>query len=144
MSDATAANPLLDPEKLVGAEVGANHEHGGLSLAFTAFANRLRDSIANVTLGEGPGVFPGVGFVPAGGEFRQRRNLDSIRVRGVEASAAWKRGPWWLQAGASLVDAEVDASGPAAALDSLRPAQTPSTVVTAATHSTTARVLRNS
>src|SRR5205814_9484233 len=57
--DATAANPELDPERLVGAEVGVDYAKGEVRLSLTGFANRLKDAIANVTLGQGPGVFPG-------------------------------------------------------------------------------------
>jgi outer membrane receptor protein involved in Fe transport len=78
-----------------------------------------------VSLGEGPGVFPGVGFVAPGGVFRQRQNLDSIEVRGVELDAALTIGRWSLSAGYAFVDAEVKAEGPALPLDGLRPAQTP-------------------
>jgi outer membrane receptor protein involved in Fe transport len=89
------------------------------------FLNRLEDGIANVTLGQGPGTFPGVGFVAAGGEFRQRRNLGAIEAKGVEIDAGITRGPWSLSAGYAFVDAEVEASGAALPLDGLRPAQTP-------------------
>jgi len=123
--DATAANPLLDPERLAGAEAGLDYRRDGLALSLTAFANRLSDSIANVTLGQGPGSFPGVGFVGAGGTYRQRQNLDAIRVRGIEASGEMRRGPWTIRAAASLADAEVRGDGPAAPLNGLRPAQTP-------------------
>ena len=123
--DATAANAGLDPERLRGAEVGASYQRDGMSLSLTAFANRINGAIANVTLGQGPGVFPGVGFVPAGGEFRQRRNLEAVTSRGVELSASYQRGPWSAAFGASLVDAEVHGKGPANGLDGLRPAQTP-------------------
>ena len=123
--DATAANPFLEPERLSGGEAGVNYELEGLKLSATFFVNRLSDAIANVTLGEGPGVFPGVGFVAAGGEFRQRQNLASIRVRGIEASAAYAHGPWAVNAGLSLTRARVHATGAATALDGLRPAQTP-------------------
>ena len=129
--DATAANPLLDPERLDGVEAGARYRTGGFVLSLTAFANRLHDSIANVTLGQGPGVFPGVGFVPAGGEYRQRQNLDRINVQGLEASAQASRGPWSLYLGASATDAKVRAVGPAAQLDGLRPAQTARFALTA-------------
>lgn len=128
--DATAANALLDPEVLTGIDLGFDWRRGGLDLQLTAFANRLSEAIANVTLGQGPGVFPGVGFVA--GQYRQRRNLDAVRVYGLEASAGARRGPWSLRLGASLTDARVDADGLAAALDGLRPAQTPSRVLTAA------------
>jgi vitamin B12 transporter len=124
-TDATAANAALDAERLKGGEVGAAYRKEGVTLSFAAFSNRLRGAIANVTLGQGPGIFPGVGFVAAGGEFRQRQNLDAVIARGIEASAEWKRGPWSARAGASLVDAKVEADGPASQLDGLRPAQTP-------------------
>ncbi|HXH52013.1 MAG TPA: TonB-dependent receptor [Sphingomicrobium sp.] len=124
-ADATAANPLLDPERLAGFEAGARLELGAVSASLTAFANRLSDAIANVTLGRGPGNFPGVGFVGAGGEYRQRRNLDAIDVRGLEASAKLARGPWRLRLGTSITDAQVKADNEALALDGLRPAQTP-------------------
>lgn len=129
--DATAANPLLDPEKLAGGEVGARYSRDGLTVSVTAFANRLSNAIANVTLGNGPGVFPGVGFVGSGGVYRQRQNLDAVRVRGIEASAELKRGDLAANVGASLTDARVQANGVASPLDGLRPAQTPRFAVSA-------------
>ena len=122
-ANATAANPLLEPERLSGLEVGVRYRRGAVSLSGTAFANRLKDSIANVTLGEGPGIFPGVGFVA--GEYRRRQNLEAVRVRGLELSAEVRRGPLAARAGVSLTDARVQSDGPAAVLDGLRPAQTP-------------------
>jgi outer membrane receptor protein involved in Fe transport len=123
--DATAANPLLSPERLSGFEAGFRYSRAGVSIEATGFTNRLRDAIANVTLGQGPGVFPGVGFVGAGGEYRQRRNLDGVRVRGVELSAQAQRGSWSARLGYSFADAVVEADGAALPLDGLRPAQTP-------------------
>ena len=52
-------------------------------------------------------MFPGVGFVAAGGTFRQRQNVDAVKVRGIEASAEWTRGPWSVRAGASLTHARM-------------------------------------
>jgi vitamin B12 transporter len=125
-ADATAANAMLKSERLKGVEAGLDWQRGGgPKIAVTLFANRLEDGIANVTLGHGPGTFPGVGFVAAGGEFHQRQNLDAIVVKGVEAEARLDRPHWSLSAGYSFVDAEVEADGPAAPLDGLRPAQTP-------------------
>jgi outer membrane receptor protein involved in Fe transport len=130
--DATAANAELSPERLEGVEAGAEWRPArGLRLGATVFANRLEDAIANVTLGRGPGTFPGVGFVGAGGEYRRRQNLDSIRARGLELDAGLDLGAWNLTGGWSWVDAEVRASGPAAPLDGLRPAQTPRQSVSA-------------
>ncbi|HWT11821.1 MAG TPA: TonB-dependent receptor [Allosphingosinicella sp.] len=124
--DATAANAALAPERLDGVEAGLDLRPApALRLGVTLFANRLEQAIANVTLGEGPGAFPGVGFVAAGGQFRQRRNVDAIVSRGVEVDSSLALGRWRLAAGYSFADAEVRASGAAVALDRLRPAQAP-------------------
>jgi outer membrane receptor protein involved in Fe transport len=125
-ADATAANPDLKPERLAGAEAGVEYQLGPWRLSATGFVNRLSNAIANVTLGQGPGNFPQVGFVAAGGAFRQRENVDAVRVRGIEGSAEWSRGPWAVQAALSLTNGRMEASGVAAPLDRLRPAQTPS------------------
>lgn len=124
-SDATAANPGLDPERLAGADAGIDFSSGPWRLAATAFSNRLRDAIANVTLGFGPGTFPEVGFVSAGGVFRQRENVHAINVHGVELSGGWSRGAWAIRAGASFTNARMETSGAAAFLNRLQPAQTP-------------------
>jgi vitamin B12 transporter len=124
--DATAANAELAPERLRGVEAGLDWRPAPRArIGLTAFSNRLEGAIANVTLGRGPGTFPGVGFVAAGGDYRRRGNLDSIMARGVEAEGRYVLGAWTASAGWSWVDSEVEASGPALALDGLRPAQTP-------------------
>jgi vitamin B12 transporter len=123
--DATAANPELNPERLAGAEAGLDYAKGPLTLSLTGFVNRLKDAIANVTLGKGPGTFPGVGFVGAGGTYFERENVDAVKVLGIEASASWSRGPWLAQAGASWTRARIAGSGKAAFLEGLRPAETP-------------------
>jgi outer membrane receptor protein involved in Fe transport len=124
-ADATAANPLLDPERLRGAEAGIDLAPGaGLSLRGTVYWNRIGGAIGNVTLGTGPGTFPGVGFVAAGGAYRQRLNLDAVEARGAEIDLRWRAGPWLASASWAFTDARVEASGAAAALDGLRPAQT--------------------
>ncbi|MGQ0589967.1 MAG: TonB-dependent receptor [Sphingosinicella sp.] len=125
-ADATAANAALSPERLNGIEAGLDwHPTPAFRLGATVFANRLEDAIANVTLGQGPGTFPGVGFVPAGGQFRRRENVEAVLSRGVELDARLTLGRWRLSAGYSFADAELRASGTAAPLDGLRPAQTP-------------------
>ncbi len=125
--DATAANAGLAPERMIGAEFGADwRPSDGARLSLTAFANRLRGAIANVTLGQGSGVFPGVGFVAAGGKYRRRENLDAIASRGIELDGEWKRGPWSLGASAALTHARIRDDGLAAFLDGERPAQIPS------------------
>ena len=105
---------------------------GPLSLSLTGFANRLEDAIANVTLGHGPGNFPGVGFVAAGGAYLQRQNVDAVNVRGIEAAADWSEGPWSVRAGVSLTHARMETAGAASFLGGLRPAQTPNFMATLA------------
>ena len=53
-----------------------------------------------------------------------------MNVRGLEASAEWTNGPWEVRAGVSLTHARMSATGPAAFLDGLRPAQTPNFAAT--------------
>jgi outer membrane receptor protein involved in Fe transport len=125
-ADAVAANAALDPERLTGVDGGVTIvPAANVSLAGTVFWNRLEGAIANVTAGQGPGTFPGVGFVAAGGVYRVRQNLDAVRSVGVELDASWKSGPLFALASYSHVDPRVEASGAAAPLDRLRPAQTP-------------------
>lgn len=129
-ADAVAANAELAPERLEGVEGGVTLAPApGLTVAATVFHNRLEGAIANVTAGRGPGLFPGVGFVAAGGVYRVRRNLDAIESTGVEVDARAQLGPVFAQASWSHVDPHVEASGAAAALDDLRPAQTPRDLV---------------
>ncbi len=124
-ADATAANASLDPERLAGAEIGVDWGPApNLTLRVTGYWNRLTGAIANVTLAQGPGTFPGVGFVSAAGFYRERRNLDAVVAKGVELDGRWSAGDFSLSASYAWIDARVEASGAAAALDGLRPAQT--------------------
>ncbi|GAO40573.1 putative TonB-dependent receptor [Sphingomonas changbaiensis NBRC 104936] len=125
-ADATAANAALSPERLQGGELGVEFRPAPtVRLGATVFDNRLENAIANVTVARGPGNFPGVGFVSAAGFYRVRQNLDAIRSRGLELDGAATLGAWRLGASYALTDARVRASGLAAPLDGLRPAQTP-------------------
>ncbi|MET0270633.1 MAG: TonB-dependent receptor [Sphingomonas sp.] len=124
-ADATAGNAALSPERVRGVDAGVDlRPLPGVRLSATAYWNRLDDAIANVTLGAGPGSFPVVGFVGAGGAYRMRQNLDAVRARGVEVDAALALGRWSLAASYAFVDARVSARGAAATLDGLEPAQT--------------------
>jgi outer membrane receptor protein involved in Fe transport len=131
-ADAVAATPGLAPERLEGFEAGLTLTPvSGLAVSATLFDNRLQDAIANVTTGQGPGNFAGVGFVAAGGVYRVRRNLDAIRSTGFELDANATVGAVSASLSWTHVDPRVEASGAAAALDDLRPAQTPRDLVTA-------------
>ncbi len=126
-ADATAANELLSPERIKGAEASFAYNDAGERRAnLTFFYNRLDNAIANVTLGQGAGVFPGVGFVAAGGAYRQRQNLDAIVSKGLEFDAFYPVTPeLYFNLGYAYVDSKVQASGRAAPFNGLRPAQVP-------------------
>ena len=79
----TEANPALRTERATSTDLGIDYNLGKLTVSASAFWNKLRDAVSNVTIARGPGTFPIVGFVPAGGIGRQRQNLDEIRVRGL-------------------------------------------------------------
>ena len=131
-ADATAANAALSPERLTGIDGGVTVAPvARVNLAATVFWNRLEGAISNVTVARGPGTFPGVGFVSAAGVYRVRQNLDAIRSTGFELDADWTPGPVFARASWSHVSPRVEASGAAAALDGLRPAQTPRDLVSA-------------
>lgn len=131
-ADATAANAALSPERVKGIEAGFEFRPARIArIGVTLFDNRLTDAIANVTMGQGPGTFPGVGFVAAGGAYRVRENIDAIHSRGVEVDLGIDLGRIRVAAGYSFADSEVRADGAAAALNGLRPAQTPRHTITA-------------
>ncbi len=88
----TDANPALRTETVTSGELGLTFrslDASKLTLDATVFWNELRDAVGNVTIAEGPGTFPGIGFVPAGGEGRRRLNLDRTRVRGLSLSGEY-------------------------------------------------------
>jgi outer membrane receptor protein involved in Fe transport len=80
----TAANDRLRPETLWGAELGGQFVAEGLSAQATAFWNRLNDPIANVTLA-----------MPLDGATRQRQNLGSSRILGVDVDVLWRPCECW-------------------------------------------------
>jgi len=110
----TQANPGLDSEALLGGEVGlelapptAHHV-----LRMTVFQNDLTDAVANVSLAP---------------TLRERRNLDAVRVRGLELGGRWQPvSALRFDADYLWSDARVRSGGPAAdALDGLLLAQVP-------------------
>ena len=125
-NDVTEANAALQSERLAGAEIGL----GGETWSVTLFYNRLDDAIGNVTLGVGPGTFPRVGFLPAGGAYRQRQNLGRIEAWGLEADAAWRFSAFEVRAGLAATDAEITHAPAAPQLEGLAPAQAPDLTVT--------------
>ncbi|KQW82923.1 TonB-dependent receptor [Brevundimonas sp. Root1279] len=125
-NDLTEANAALEPERLTGVEAGWSWTGDRASLTATVFWTEIEDAIVNVTIGEGPGVFPRAGFVPAGGVLRQRQNAGTIEATGLELDARWDASDVLsLRAALSATDARVDGGSDAPQLTGLRPAQAP-------------------
>jgi outer membrane receptor protein involved in Fe transport len=109
----TQANPALKNERLRGYEAGVDFSPiPALTLTATAFYNKVDDAIGNVTIGT---------------NLQQRQNLGAIRARGLEFGASLHLGTISFDGSLALTDAKVQANGTKAqaALDGLRPAQTP-------------------
>lgn len=131
-ADATAANAALAPERVWGTEVTlALSRPRGLDAAVTLFENRLQNAISNVTLGNGPGNFEGVGFVAEGGSYSQRHNIEALRSFGVEVFASFDAQQLFELPGVRLdlnytwLDSRVLSSGSAHSLAGKAPAQVP-------------------
>ncbi len=107
----TRANAALANEHLRGFEAGFDYSPiPALSLSLTAFDNRVKAAIANVTIAP---------------NLRERRNVDAVHARGLELGGELRRGTVSLSASLALTDAKVEASGISAALNAKRPSQTP-------------------
>ena len=107
----TRANADLRNEKLTGYEAGIEYAPSdAVSLSLTAFDDKVRNAIANVTIAA---------------NLRQRRNVGAVRARGIEASAGLRLGTVSLDGSLAWTDAEVRSPASAPQLDGKRPAQTP-------------------
>jgi outer membrane receptor protein involved in Fe transport len=105
----TRANAALRNERLRGFEAGVDFAPSpALTVAVTAFDNKVRNAIANVTIGP---------------NLRERRNVDAVHARGIELGGEARLGALGLSGSLALTDSEVEARG--ASLDGKRPAQTP-------------------
>lgn len=105
----TRANAELKNERLEGFEAGLEFAPGdAVQFALTAFDNKVKDAIANVTLDA---------------TTRQRQNIDAIHARGVEARAGLVFGAFRFDGSIAYTDAEAQQDG--ADFDGNRPSQTP-------------------
>ncbi len=108
----TNANAALENEKLEGFEAGVDFSPSeGIELSLTAFDNRVKGAVANVTLDP---------------VTRQRQNIDAIHAQGIEAGAGLAFGPLRFDGSLAYTDAKAQQAG--AAFDGNRPSQTPAWV----------------
>lgn len=105
----TQANAALKPERLFGYEAGLDWQATpGVKFSVTAFDNKLKDAITNVTIGT---------------NLQQRRNIPAIRARGVELTGEAHLGLFSFDGSLAYTHAREHAPG--ADLDGYRPSQTP-------------------
>jgi len=105
------ANAELELERLEGFEAGVDWEPAeGAKFSLTAFDNQVANAVANVTIGT---------------NLNQRRNLDAVEARGIEASGQYSAGAFSVNGSLAITEAQVRGSGFSDPLDGLRPAQTP-------------------
>lgn len=107
----TLANAALKSEKLTGYEAGVDATLApGVTLSLTAFDNKVKNAIANISIGT---------------NLQQRQNLPAIKARGIELGASLGQGPLRFDGSLAWTDAKMVGSGAAAALDGRQPAQSP-------------------
>ena len=101
----TLANEALGPERLTGVEAGVSiAATDRVTVRGTVFNNRVKDPIANVSTN-------------AAGTVRQRRNLGSTNIGGVQTDVSYRVNGRWGLSGAYLFDiakvheAETDIAG---------------------------------
>jgi outer membrane receptor protein involved in Fe transport len=107
----TRANEALGNEKLRGFEAGIDFApSANVTLSVTAFDNKIKNAIANVTIDP---------------TTRQRQNVDAIQAQGLELGAALRFGQISFDGSLTFTDAKVEGSGISAALNGMRPSQVP-------------------
>jgi outer membrane receptor protein involved in Fe transport len=86
----TRANSALGPERLKGGEIGVNvNPMPGLNARATWFDNRVKDPVANVTIGTNT---------------QQRQNLGRTRISGIQTDVDYRMGNFWRFNGAYLYE----------------------------------------
>ncbi len=107
----TQANAALRNERLKGFEAGVDWFAAGMvQVSLTAFDNRVKDAIANVTLRP---------------NLRRRENLPAIAARGIEAGLGAQLGQISVNASLAYTDARIEGAGTSRELDGNRPPQVP-------------------
>jgi outer membrane receptor protein involved in Fe transport len=113
----TSANSTLRAERLTGGDAGISLQQWSerLTLRSNIFWSQIDDAVANVTLSATPALVT-----------RQRQNLGSTRVRGMEISAEMQlRKHFEVSAEYLLTDSTVISFPAQASLEGLRVAQVP-------------------
>jgi outer membrane receptor protein involved in Fe transport len=107
----TQANAALGNERLEGFEAGIDWQAlDSVRFSLTAFDNEVENAVTNVTIGP---------------NLRQRQNIDAIKAQGIELASQVRFGEVGFDGTLAYTGAEMRGTGIQAALDGLRPSQTP-------------------
>jgi outer membrane receptor protein involved in Fe transport len=98
----TLANPDLEEETLIGAEIGTDfHPSPTVFLRLNAYRNRIDGAVGNVTISTTPQLIT-----------RRRENLDRVTADGIEAELRFKPLPRYeFQASYLYADSRVERTG---------------------------------
>ena len=109
----TEANANLTEEYIIGVEGGVDiHPTRFFLLRLNAFHNSLEDPVSNVTLCTSPSDSPECGDLAPATIRRQRQNLGSATINGLEVEASYVfANEWSLRGGYLLSDSTNDDNG---------------------------------
>ena len=129
-------NPELAPERLVGAEIGADLDLAdGARLRLTLFRNTVDDLVQNITrgqTGDAPGIVEPCGLIGANETCRELDNVGEMRATGLELEATLQPAPRWrLFASYLYNDTEITRAPDNPALVGNRVRQAPAHTLTA-------------
>lgn len=98
----TQANPNLEEETLIGAEIGMDfHPSPTVFLRLNAYRNRIDGAVGNVTISTTPQLIT-----------RRRENLERVTADGLEAELRFKPLPRWeIQTAWLYADSRVERTG---------------------------------
>jgi hemoglobin/transferrin/lactoferrin receptor protein len=113
-------NPNLKPEHATSFELGVRGANAGWRWQVAAYDNRYRDFISQEQV-SGPPIGQGSPDDPSTFQFI---NLDSARIRGMEARAEWRPVPGWtVKAAAAKAKGTRSGSAGSEPLNSVQPAR---------------------
>lgn len=113
-------NPNLKPEHATSIELGVRGANAGWRWQVAAYDNRYRDFISQEQVG-GPPIGAGSADDPSTFQYI---NLDSARIRGVEARADWRPAPGWtVRAAAAKAKGTRSGGAGSEPLNSVQPAR---------------------
>ena len=106
------SNPQLEPEEMLGAEIGIDFSPGRISSTrATFYVHETENMIDRLNVGRAgsqPEIIEPCGLLQPGGRCRFRQNLDTVRVAGLELDQRFDLSDFWqVWLSATAIDSEV-------------------------------------